>query len=146
MSDVIPHVLDQKVNERLRAGEVVEITESDMIIVTLDGDETSVRCDLLATSEGAPPVMVAGDRVLLWLPPDKATPVVIGRIGPTRGVIPESPIPETLTLQATHALTLRVGDGSITIHQDGKILIKGKDLVSHAQRMVRIKGGAVSIN
>jgi len=41
---------------------------------------------------------------------------------------------------------LRVGDGSITIREDGKVLIKGKDLVSHAQRMNRIKGGAVSIN
>ena len=29
---------------------------------------------------------------------------------------------------------------------DGKILIKGKDLVSHAQRTNRIKGGSVAIN
>ena len=40
----------------------------------------------------------------------------------------------------------RVGDGSIEIRADGKILIKGTDLVSHAKRMNRIKGGAVSIN
>ena len=54
--------------------------------------------------------------------------------------------PDELVLEAKHSLTLRVGDGSITIREDGKILIKGKDLVSHAQRMNRIKGGAVSIN
>ena len=56
------------------------------------------------------------------------------------------PIPEVLVLEAKSSITLRVGEGSITIREDGKILIKGKDLVSHAQRMNRIKGGAVSIN
>jgi hypothetical protein len=51
-----------------------------------------------------------------------------------------------LVLEATREMTLRVGDGSITIRKDGKILIKGTDLVSHAKRMNRVKGGAVSIN
>lgn len=54
--------------------------------------------------------------------------------------------PETLVLEAREELTLRVGDGSITIRKDGKILIRGTDLVSHARRMNRVKGGAVSIN
>ena len=89
--------------------------------------------------------MVPGDRVLTWVPSDGA-PVVIGRIGPTRGAALREQAPETLTLEATQSLTLRVGEGSITIREDGKILIRGRDLVSHAQRMNRIKGGAVSIN
>ena len=54
--------------------------------------------------------------------------------------------PDTLVLQAKESLTLRVGDGSITIRADGKILIKGTDLVSHAKNVNRIKGGAVAIN
>ena len=78
-------------------------------------------------------------------------PVVMGRIGRARPEIDDGAdqgdeMPETLFLEAKHSLTLRVGDGSITIREDGKILIKGKGLVSHAQRMNRIKGGAVSIN
>ena len=59
---------------------------------------------------------------------------------------PDVQVPEELLLEAKHSLTLRVGDGSITIREDGKILIKGKDLVSHATRLNRIKGGAVQIN
>ena len=129
----------------LRRGEVVEITESDTVVVTLDGDGARVRCDLLATTEGPGPVLVPGDRVLTWVPIE-GTSVVVGRIGPTRGAVAPSQVPETLTIEATQSLTLRVGDGSITIRGDGKILIKGKDLVSHAQRTNRIKGGAVSIN
>ena len=58
----------------------------------------------------------------------------------------EDVVPDELVLEAKHTLTLRVGDGSITIREDGKILIKGKDLVSHAARTNRIKGGSVQIN
>ena len=60
----------------------------------------------------------------------------IGRVDPQKEVV----------IQARESLTLRVGDGSITIRADGKILIKGKDLVSHAQRANRIRGGSVAIN
>jgi hypothetical protein len=132
----------------LRRGVVVEVTESGMVVVDFgpDGETTRLRCDLLASTDAAPPTLVPGDAALAWLPPNEV-PVVIGRIGPTRGFSPaDDDPPETLTLEAKQSLTLRVGDGSITIRADGKILIKGKDLVSHAQRTNRIKGGAVAIN
>jgi len=82
------------------------------------------------------------------------THVILGRIGPSHaapgetrtGSATHDETPAELVLEAKHSLTLRVGDGSITIREDGKILIKGKDLVSHAQRLNRIKGGAVQIN
>jgi hypothetical protein len=74
--------------------------------------------------------------------------VVLGRIAGAQDVSGPATehLPDELVLEANHALTLRVGEGSITIREDGKVLIKGKDLVSHAQRVNRIKGGSVSIN
>lgn len=82
--------------------------------------------------------------------------VVLGRVADSNTCKPIQQRPDTaeasqekpavLHLEATEELVLRVGDGSITIRKDGKILIKGKDLVSHAQRVNRIKGGSVSIN
>jgi hypothetical protein len=135
---------------QMRRGAVVEITESGTVLVTLDGEDAPcVPCDVLVTTESAAPVLVAGDHVLTWVPPGGTGAVLLGRIGPSRGLTPDAlpeELPDTLTLEAKHSLVLRVGDGSITIREDGKILIKGKDLVSHAQRMNRIKGGAVSIN
>jgi hypothetical protein len=74
--------------------------------------------------------------------------VILGRIAPGRAP-PEpeaSDMSDELIIEAKKNLTLKCGDGSITIREDGKILIKGKDLVSHAQRLNRIRGGAVSIN
>ncbi len=139
--------------ERLDASQiaraiVLEVAGPGSIIVAIHGDDDAPRlCDLLVTSDANPPLLVPGDVVLVWAGPDRTSAVVIGRVGPSRGAVPEpEDVPETLTIEAKRSLTLRVGDGSITIREDGRVLIKGKDLVSHAQRMNRIKGGAVAIN
>jgi hypothetical protein len=148
MTDVLTQILERVDAAHLCIGEVVEVTESGTVMVTLDGDAADpVPCEMLVTTDAAPAVLAPGDRVLAWIASGGVSAVVLGRIGPSRGFTPDAAdMPDSLTLQAKHSLTLRVGDGSITIREDGKILIKGKDLVSHAQRMNRIKGGAVSIN
>lgn len=117
------------------------------IIVRLDETDQCVSCEVLHTSE-KPLLFVEGDAVLVWRADDHAdSGLILGRIGPSHANGAAEPeTPAEILLEAKHSLTLRVGDGSITIREDGKILIKGKDLVSHAQRMNRIKGGAVSIN
>lgn len=43
-------------------------------------------------------------------------------------------------------LVLRCGDASITLAADGKLTIRGVDVVSSASRTQRIRGGAVRIN
>lgn len=123
----------------LAEGVVLRIEGTDAVIVQRDGAE--LLCDVLDRG-GIPLLLAPDDRVLLWIPdPTAPRAVIMGRLG-----LSHAPIPDTLLLEAAHSLTLRVGDGSITIRDDGKILIKGQDLVSHATRMNRIKGGAVSIN
>jgi len=138
---------------------VVSATEDGRFLVRVQrGDEEwLVSADLLCTSE-TPVRLQPNDSVLCWIENDEhGRAVILGRIGDIRSTAndvasPEGgpPIargaPDTLVLEAKHSLTLRVGAGSITIREDGKILIKGKDLVSHAQRLNRIKGGAVQIN
>ncbi len=133
---------------------VVQDDGSVMVICSGEGADECL-CDVLQTSQERLN-LAADDEVLVWIPSDlKKRGVILGRIGPSNAtsvesaLSPEVPEPETpteLVIEAKHSLTLRVGDGSITIREDGKILIKGKDLVSHAQRLNRIKGGAVQIN
>jgi hypothetical protein len=128
-------------------GEVVEVEASGAVVVTLDAELARLRCEVLVTSDESPPLFSPADRVLVWAPPAGGSAVVLGRIGPSPA--PKSKAgepPETLVIEARQSLILRVGAGSITIREDGKILIKGKDLVSHAQRVNRIKGGSVAIN
>jgi hypothetical protein len=134
------------------------ISQTDRSRVTLCCDQIGLPCleaQVLYTTEEHL-VLNEGDTVLFWVDTERPTDcVIIGRIGPSSSGGEETsdlrrqvtqPVAEVLVLEAKESLTLRVGTGSITIREDGKILIKGKDLVSHAQRMNRIKGGSVSIN
>jgi hypothetical protein len=116
---------------------------ADGVVVALLGDETQV-CDVLDTVAALTP-LAQGDAVLVWLPPTApGRGVILGRVAaPARSGSAE---PDELVLEAKKQLVLRCGAGSITIREDGRILIKGKDLVSHAQRLNRIKGGTVQIN
>lgn len=128
------------------------------------------RCDVLVPVGGSAPALVPGHAVLVWHPGrGDQRGVVLGQIGgvrtqvperapdavahpplastlPVAGAADETGVPDTIVLEARQSLTLRVGDGSITLGADGQILIKGRDLVASAERMNRIKGGAVSIN
>ena len=142
------------VRQILRA-RIVLVHEDSSVSATNESDNGRLRCDVLQTGAGSTLGLAVGDTVLLWQPEqENARGVILGRIGPSHAPErelaherdPGEEMPDMLVLEAKKHLTLRVGEGSITIREDGKILIKGKDLVSHAQRMNRIKGGSVSIN
>jgi len=53
---------------------------------------------------------------------------------------------DELIITANKQLTLRCGESSITLTAAGKIIIRGKYIVSRASGLQRIKGGAVQIN
>ena len=91
----------------------------------------------------SPPI---GSEVLIWTDVAAGRGVVLGSLVRAQVEDDSRPVPDELLIEARESLILRVGDGSITIRADGKILIKGKDLVSHAQNVNRVKGGAVAIN
>jgi hypothetical protein len=117
--------------------------DESVTVVIADGTDDIAPCDVLL-SGAAPPVLAVGDEVLVWRGDRGQRGVVLGRVGVPRAVEPA--VPEELVIEAGERLTLRCGDGSITLRADGKVLIKGRDLVSHAQRANRIKGGSVAIN
>ena len=131
---------------RLVRATVIAVEESrDRVEVRLSDDQETITCEVLVT--GADPVSLSpGDPVLIWRPSREGElAVILGAIGNRSSPLPAE-APDVLVLEAKHSLTLRVGDGSITIREDGKILIKGRDLVSHAKRLNRIRGGSVQIN
>jgi len=140
---------------RISRAQVVFVEIDGSVVVSV-GAPRHAFCDVLEQGARTPLQLAPDDIVLVWLPSDEdARGVVLGRIGPGEAPVAEratgsehlkDSVPDELLIEAKHSLTLRVGSGSITIREDGKILIKGKDLVSHAQRLNRIKGGAVQIN
>jgi hypothetical protein len=53
---------------------------------------------------------------------------------------------QMLRLVAKERIELRVGKSSLIMEADGRITIRGTDLVSHASRSNRIRGGSVNLN
>jgi hypothetical protein len=129
-------------------GTVIGCDDAFNLAVERD-DGTAVLCDILTQGHAhAAPDYNEGDRVLLWEGLDQpGRGVVLGLIGPPPTKADAQPeMPAEVVIEARSGLTLRVGDGSITIREDGRILIKGRELVSHAKGMNRIRGGSVAIN
>jgi hypothetical protein len=126
----------------LTRGTVLDIRPQGAVVSLADG--RVLDCDVLETGAG-PLRLAAENTVIVWQGSACDRAVVLGRIATAR---PEAvqPVPDELVVEARRNLTLKCGSGSIAIREDGKILIKGKDLVSHATRLNRIKGGAVQIN
>jgi len=133
----------------MERGRVLVVLDESSALIDCRGQQV---CDVLQTTE-TPLRLATDDTVLVWIPEAKgAHAVVLGRIGPSHAE-PEpttgeetDAVPDEVVIEAGKGLTLKCGDGSITLRQDGKILIKGTDLVSRASRLNRVKGGAVSIN
>jgi hypothetical protein len=104
-------------------------------------DDRQVRCEVL---EAAVPLRLApGDRVLL-LPP--ASPdglgVVLGRL---RSYRPQQVQPQ-LTIEASESLSLRCGESTVALRADGRLMIRGDDVLVRAKGTQRIRAGTVSIN
>jgi hypothetical protein len=124
---------------------VVEEVVDGLASVRLDcSDEIDDRRYQIMHGSDTGLTLSDGDAVVVWHSgrPDELG-VVLGRVDRNSGPRQQ---PDELVIEAKQSLTLKVGDGSITIREDGRILIKGKDLVSHAKRTNRIRGGSVQIN
>lgn len=127
-------------------GKVLSVAEDSRVRVARLGGAGEERDAVLLHVGGAPLRLVPGDEVLVLLA-EEGRAIVLGRVGPSaESDASNAELPDEIVLEARRGMTLRVGEGSITLRADGKILIKGKDLVSHARRMNRIRGGSVSLN
>jgi hypothetical protein len=128
---------------------VLACLETGEILVGVPSEPPErMLCDFLVTSSATPPDLRPGDTVLvLWPAEDEEKGCVLGRVGAYRAPQPADPeIPDRIVVEAREELTLKCGAGTVSLRGDGKVLIQGQDLVAHARRTHRIKGGSVAIN
>jgi len=101
--------------------------------------------------------MVGAEVLVLYMDGDPARPVVVGVLQEGAGVCDSGAPPapgaldvqlddERLTLSAEREIVLRCGDASITLTRAGKVVIKGKYIVSRSSGYNKIKGATVDIN
>ena len=97
---------------------------------------------------------VGRDIALLFESGDPARPLVVGLVRRAVSVAEETPSEpavarvdgQKVILSAETEIELRCGEASITLTRAGKIVLRGKFILSRSTGVNRIKGGAVQIN
>jgi hypothetical protein len=154
----------RSVAQGLLMGQIVQLTHEGRALVDFDGAAQPVEAASALGDSAVAGVNLVGLPVLLWIDPASNSPVILGIVRDR--VVADRPASEKhskrrttkpealqvqvdgerLVLEAKQQIELRCGESSITLRKDGKILIKGADLVSRASRSNRIKGASVEIN
>lgn len=92
---------------------------------------------------------IGAEVALLFEQGDARRPLVVGRIVDPgrRGAAPVIRRDgEVVRVEAAERLELRCGKASVVMTADGRITVRGTNLVSHASGSNRIRGGSVHLN
>lgn len=147
----------------VRVGRVVDITKEGHPIVDYPGNTLApVRArSAIVLSTGHDRNKVLRTPVLLVFENgDAASPIIIGVVNDRLLTTAEEQVlvesdkrpanivvdGKMVTFDAEKEIFLRCGKASITLRADGKIVVKGTQLISRASVTNKIKGGSVSIN
>jgi hypothetical protein len=133
-------------------GTIVGLTDHGATpLVTYPGQPGTVALPARTTVDLHGP-HVGREALLMFENGDPRRPVVIGCVRNTAtpfeqpGLMEVDADGERMVLSANQGLVLRCGKASITLSPDGKIVVRGTQLVSHASGLNRIKGASVQVN
>ena len=154
-------VLQQAFNQT-RKGTVLEVMDEGLILVQDNANPNAVYpCYFLRTSAGSLPKIVIDDLVIYRVPEiNEDYGVVLGVVEKYENLddkvakkLKKRDITQMTTLEdkvlhikADDGLVIECGKSSIILTKDGKVQIKGNDLLSRARGMNKIKGAGVNIN
>jgi hypothetical protein len=125
--------LEAAPGELLLAATIVHLTEQEL------NEAAAKRQSILLAFEDA----------------DPRKPVVVGLLAPIPAPdrpsqpdasVGELPTAETVVIRGRDAIELRCGDACITLRSDGRILIRGTNIISRASEQNRVAGGSIHFN
>ena len=128
-----------------RVGRVVEISDAGQPwLVFAEGEAPiSARRTLQLSAED-----VGREVLVLYEENDPRRPIVVGRLDPS----PAEPAREVsvdgerVVIEGEREVVLRCGDATLTLTRDGRVVLRGEELLSRAAGRNKIKGAAVQIN
>ncbi|MHA6643556.1 DUF6484 domain-containing protein [Mesorhizobium sp. A623] len=93
--------------------------------------------------------MAGAEVALLFQDGDPTRPLIVGRIvdparkNPTPQVVRDG---ENVRIVGSERVELRCGKARIVMEKDGRIMIRGTYVTSHASATNRVRGGSVNLN
>jgi Domain of unknown function (DUF6484) len=147
---------DSKASPRTGAamGTLVGFTESGDALIRMDvHGENLVARSIAVLADGD----VGHDVALVFEEADSLRPIVLGVLRTSARPPERNPGVASLScnleidrksieLRAERQIVLRCGSASVTLKCDGRIIVRGTDILSRSTGLNRIKGGAVEIN
>lgn len=143
----------------IQAGRIVEIRPGGQPIVDFEGNESGpveARClrrQLFSNDfTSGTLVLLAFDRG------DRAHPIILGALSESCQESPSGPFRAEgapvnvvvdgarLVLRADREIVLECGQSSLILQKDGRVVLKGVEIVSRASRTNKIRGACVKIN
>lgn len=138
-------------------GEVVGWEAGRGISVRLPSGQVALAQTVVALSETELQQAVAARQVVMltFENGDLDRPVILGLLAPvpatrttrtTRALAGSPGIDDVVVIKGRTSLELRCGAASITLRQDGKVIVRGTSVISRATKENRISGGSVHFN
>ena len=151
-------ISSESVSVGAKRGTIVSFGDDGLVLVALENDQSRVYpCELLENDSLRNTPLQSGDKVI-FLPPDSYDTFgcILGRVTRHRPKVndiidqSEEQIQKIsgrqIEIHADSGLLLKCGKGSISIKEDGTIIVKGSRLLSRSSGINKIKGAAVQIN
>ena len=155
-------VVLQEAFNQTRKGVVLDFAEEGLILVQDYSDKNATYpCYFLRTAVGSLPKLEADDLVIYRVPElNEEYGVVVGIIEKYSHIddkvakkLKKKEVSQMTTLEdkvlhikAHDGMVIECGKSTIILTKDGKVQIKGNDLLSRARGMNKIKGAGVNIN
>lgn len=142
-------------------GTLVSINSNGMPQVSFDLAGTAVTALDAEATISIYPAHIGRQVAIMFMQADMKKPVVIGLVHNPLFAVIESEAEasnqnlaievdgeprESVSIEGKEEVVLRCGDASITLTKEGKILLRGKYLVSRSSGVNRILGGSVQVN
>jgi hypothetical protein len=126
------------------ASSIVDFDAEGQPRVDVDGVAVSARATVEVSRED-----LGREAMVTFLEGDPTRPVITGLF-----VAPKAPPrrrhmkikAQELDFEASSKITFECGKSSITLHRDGKIVLRGEHLLSRASGVNRIRGGNIELN
>lgn len=140
---------------RTTTGQIANVDDQGSLWVTFDNEThpclaqilNNGALDSMLYQPGTPVLiqLVAGQSPIVLGVLQPQLPSLVGQLDETQDVQVRADGKRTV-IEARHEIELKCGAGSILLKRNGKIIIKGSEVISRASGANKIKGGSVSIN